>query len=298
MEYMFGLDGMYIKEDSAVTLGKFDGLHRGHQKLISRIRQLESKGCKSVVFTLNSRREKGLLLTDEERREQLEGIGISYLIDCPFVPEIAGMEPEEFVERILVERLHARYLVVGEDFRFGHNRKGDCQTLLKLQKKYGFQVEVVPKESYEDRKISSTYVREALASGDMELVHKLLGYPYYITGEVLHGKRLGRTLGMPTTNLIPTTRKMLPPNGVYASVTSLKGKDYPGVTNIGYKPTVGANFRGVETYLFDFDEDLYGEAIQVKLMKFERPERKFDSLEELRDTMHRDIAFGREYFHE
>ncbi len=298
MEYMFGLDGMYIREDSAVTLGKFDGLHRGHQKLISRIRQLESEGYKSVVFTLNSRRERGLLLTDEERRIHLEHMGISYLIDCPFVAEIANMDPEEFVKNILADKLHARYLVVGEDFRFGHNRTGNCHTLLDLQKTYGFQVEIVSKESYEGREISSTYVREALAEGDMELVHKLLGYSYYVTGEVLHGRRLGRVLGMPTTNLVPTTRKMLPPNGVYASVTVLEGKEYPGITNIGYKPTVGADFKGVETYLFDFDKDLYGETIQVKLQKFERPEKKFDSLEELKNTMHKDIAFGREYFHE
>lgn len=298
MEYMFGLDGMYIKEDSAITLGKFDGLHRGHQKLISRIRQLESKGYKSAVFTLNSRREKGLLLTDEERRNHLERMGISYLIDCPFVTEIAGMAPEEFVKSILVDKLHARRLVVGEDFRFGHNRAGDCRTLQKLQETYGFQVEVVSKESYEGREISSTYVREALAEGNMELVRRLLGYSYYVTGEVLHGRRLGRGLGIPTTNLVPTTRKMLPPNGVYASVTVLDGEEYPGITNIGYKPTVGADFKGVETYLFDFDKDLYGETIQVKLKKFERPEQRFDSLEELKSTMQKDVAFGREYFYE
>ena len=131
------------------------------------------------------------------------------------------MAPEEFVKSILVDKLHARRLVVGEDFRFGHNRAGDCRTLQKLQETYGFQVEVVSKESYEGREISSTYVREALAEGNMELVRRLLGYSYYVTGEVLHGRRLGRGLGIPTTNLVPTTRKMLPPNGVYASVTVL-----------------------------------------------------------------------------
>lgn len=298
MEYMFGLEGFYIQEDSAVTLGKFDGLHRGHQKLIRRILELESKGCKSVVFTLNSKRAKGLLLTDEERREHLEKMGVSYLIDCPFVPEIAGMEPEEFVSRILVDKLHARFLVVGEDFRFGYKRKGDYRTLMELQKIYGFQVEVIRKEQYQGREISSTYVKEALAEGRMELVRELLGYPYYVTGEVLHGRKIGRTLGMPTTNLVPTTRKLLPPNGVYVSMTSIEQGEYQGITNIGYKPTVGADYRGVETYLFDFDGDLYGEMTQVKLLAFERPEMKFDSLEELKKSMHRDIAYGREYFHE
>lgn len=298
MEYMFGLDGFYIKEESAVTLGKFDGFHRGHQKLIGRIRQMENESCKSVVFTLNSRRARGLLLTDEERREHLEKMGVSYLIDCPFVPEIAGMEPEEFVEKILVEKLHAKHLIVGEDFRFGCGRSGDCQTLLSLQKNYGFRVEVVPKEQYQGREISSTYVKEALERGNMELVQQLLGYSYYVSGEVLHGRKIGRTLGMPTTNLVPTTKKLLPPNGVYLSVTEVNEKRYPGITNIGYKPTVGADFRGVETYLFDFDGDLYGEMTRVELLRFERPEQKFDSLQELKERMYQDIAAGREYFHE
>lgn len=298
MEYMRGLQGFSIKEDTAVTLGKFDGLHRGHQKLINRILELEAQDCKSLVFTLNSKRMDGLLLTDEERRGKLEEMGVSYVMDCPFAPDIACMEPEEFVARILVQKLHARYVVVGEDFRFGHNRKGDYHTLMELQKIYGFEVEVIKKMQYLDREISSTYVKEALERGDMELVENLLGYPYFISGEVLHGRKIGRTLGMPTTNLVPTTAKLLPPNGVYASVTFADGREYPGITNIGYKPTVLERFRGVETYIFDFDQDLYGEMIEVRLKKFERPEMKFASLEELKDRMHMDISFGKEYFHE
>ena len=295
MEYMKGIDGLYIQEETAVTLGKFDGVHRGHQKLLSRI--LEKKNLKSVMFTINGRKS-GFVLTDEEKRFMLEKTGLSYLIDCPFIPSVSGMEAEDFVREILVNRLHAKSIVVGKDFHFGYKRGGDASLLLWLQKKYGFQVEVVEKEQYKGRDISSTYVKEALEAGDMELVNDLLGYRYFISGEVLHGRRIGRTLGMPTTNLVPSTKKLLPPNGVYLSRTRIGEQAYYGVTNIGYKPTIGETFRGVETYLFDFDGDLYGENIDVELWKFKRPEMKFDSVEHLKNQMQADIAFGKEYFFE
>ena len=145
MEYMKGIDGLYIQEETAVTLGKFDGVHRGHQKLLSRI--LEKKNLKSVMFTINGRKS-GFVLTDEEKRFMLEKTGLSYLIDCPFIPSGSGMEAEDFVREILVNRLHAKSIVVGKDFHFGYKRGGDATLLLWLQKKYGFQVEVVEKEQY------------------------------------------------------------------------------------------------------------------------------------------------------
>ncbi len=162
MEYMKGIDGLYIPEETAVTLGKFDGVHRGHQKLLSRI--LEKKDKKSVMFTINGRKS-GFVLTSEEKRAMLEKTGLSYLIDCPFVPSVSGMEAETFVREILVNKLHAKSIVVGKDFRFGHNRGGDVNLLLWLQDKYGFQVEVVEKEQYQGRDISSTYVKEMLEAG-------------------------------------------------------------------------------------------------------------------------------------
>ena len=293
MEYMRGIDGLYVQEETAVTLGKFDGLHRGHLQLLQRI--LAKKGLKSVMFTINSRKS-GFLLTIEEKRELLEKSGLSYLIDCPFLPEISGMEAEEFVKEVLVNRLHAKYIAVGKDFRFGYRRGGDVNLLLWLQKKYGFQVEVIEKERYGERDISSTYVKEALAIGNMELVNELLGYRFFVSGEVLHGRRIGRTLGMPTTNLVPTTKKILPPNGVYLSRTRIGDRVYGGVTNIGYKPTIGESFRGVETYIFNFDGDLYGENIEVELWKYKRPEMKFASVDALQEQMEADIAFGKEYF--
>lgn len=295
MEYMIGIDGLYVREDTAVTLGKFDGVHRGHQQLVQRI--LKKKGLKSVMFTINNHRD-GCLMTVEEKRRMLEPMGLSYLIDCPFVPEVSGMDAEDFVREILADRLHAKYIAVGADFRFGYQRKGDAALLLRLQEKYGFWVEVIEKETCRGREISSTYVKEALAQGNMELANELLGYHFFISGEVLHGRKLGRTLGIPTTNLVPTTKKILPPNGVYLSRTILDGKAFPGITNIGYKPTIGENFRGVETYLFNYDGDLYGEVIDVELWKYKRPEIRFESVDALKAQMQADISFGKEYFGE
>lgn len=296
MECVEGTTEFYMEDDCAVTLGKFDSLHRGHQRLIRRVKQLQRDGLKGVVFTLNSNKSE-IFLTKEERENILLKQGISCLIECPFVPEISHMEPEEFVAGILVAQLHAKYIIVGTDFHFGYQRKGDYALLEKLQEKYGFQVEVIHKKQYGGRDISSTYVKEELSKGNMGVVNELLGRPYGITGEVLHGRKIGRTLGMPTTNLIPAKEKLLPPNGVYASKTLIDGIAYSGITNIGYKPSVGAEvFRGVETYIFDFDQDLYGRTIEVLLYTFERPEVKFDSLDKLKEAMHRDIEFGKEYF--
>ena len=175
MEYIQGPGEFYIWEDTAVTLGKFDGLHRGHQKLIRRILELERQGCKSVVFTLSSG-EKGQLLSASERKQRVEQMGVSYFIDYPLVPEILRMEPEEFVSEILVKRLQVRYIIVGEDYRFGYQRKGNYRLLMELQKTYGFCVEVIKKEQYHGKDISSTYIKEVLKTGNMDLANELLGY--------------------------------------------------------------------------------------------------------------------------
>ena len=291
MEYMKGIDGLYIQEETAVTLGKFDGVHRGHQKLLSRI--LEKKNLKSVMFTINGRKS-GFVLTDEEKRFMLEKTGLSYLIDCPFIPSVSGMEAEDFVREILVNRLHAKSIVVGKDFHFGYKRGGDASLLLWLQKKYGFQVEVVEKEQYKGRDISSTYIREALHDGNVKLANELLGYRYYVSGIVLHGRQIGRTIGMPTTNLLPPQEKLLPKDGVYLTRTFVKEDEYYGITNVGYKPTVGGETRrGVETYLFDFDGDLYGQDLMVEFIEFRRPEQKFQSLDELKAHILSDMNWGK-----
>jgi len=295
MKYFCNTTDFHSDGSTAVTLGKFDGLHRGHQKLIEEIISLGSEKIQTAVFALASD-ERPYLLSPEEKKERLEGYNIDYLIRCPFVPEILGMEPETFVKEVLEKRLHAKYIVVGTDFRFGHNRKGDAHFLKMLEKAYNMKVIIVEKECYNGREISSTYVKEALAQGKMELVNELLGYEYPVSGVVQHGKKLGRRLGMPTVNLIPESGKLLPPCGVYYSDVYSGGNQYRGVTNIGYKPTVDGSFLGVETYLYDFHQDIYGKEATVCLRHFERPEQKFASIEALKQQMQKDILSGKEYF--
>ncbi|MCI8744107.1 MAG: bifunctional riboflavin kinase/FAD synthetase [Lachnospiraceae bacterium] len=284
------------EEGTAVSLGKFDGLHQGHRLLIDRILDKKQEGLASLIFTFDFG-ERPALTLPEERRELLRRRQLDYLVECPFVPALAHMEPEDFVTKILKERLHAKYLAVGTDFRFGYQRRGDYRLLQQMSSSCGFQVEVVEKACWKGREISSTYIRDELKQGHMEQVNQLLGYAYSVTGEVLHGRQIGRTLGMPTTNVLPKEQKLLPPNGVYATRTLIAGEVFEGITNIDYKPTVGGETRkGVETYLFDLDRNLYGEIIQVQFYGYERPERRFSGLEALKAQIESDVAWGREFF--
>ena len=288
---------------SSVTLGKFDGLHRGHQKLINLIRREQGEKNRSVIFTFDVSPRSYILhsppkylLTYEERRELAENLGVDILAECPFTEALMHMEPEDFVKEYLAERLHARYLAVGPDFRFGYQRRGTPEVLKELGRTYGFRTEIVEKEKYKGRDISSTFVREELEKGHIEEVNQLLGYTYFTKGEIVHGRQLGRTIGIPTANLIPPVIKKLPPNGVYITESLIQGKTYQGITNVGYKPTVKENFLGVETYLFSCNADLYGQEAEVRFYRYLRPEIKFSSLEELKCQMLKDIEEGKSYF--
>ena len=290
-----------IPEMSAITLGKFDGIHKGHQKLMKMILAKKEQGLKSVVFTFGQMPGtfffgKGrTILTRKERQLHLERMGIDYMIECPFVPEVIQMEPEKFIEDVLVNQLHVKYIAVGPDFRFGHNRKGSVGVLKKMASVYGYEVEVFDKECLDDKVISSTYVRHMLEIGEMETVQKLLGYPYYVSGTVVHGHAIGRKLGIPTINLIPDDDKMLPPNGVYLTKTVWEENQIFGITNVGCKPTIsGEEAKGIETHLYDFDGDLYDKELTVEFYAYHRPERRFESLEDLKSQLARDAVWGRE----
>jgi len=301
MDYITGEITFHMENPSAVSLGKFDGLHRGHQKLIRHVLEQKKRGLSTVIFTFEknpTRMLSGLsgqnIMTNKERKDMLEAAGIDRLLECPFVPELSHMEPERFIEEVLVRQMKAAFVAVGEDFHFGYQRRGDCRLLEKMGERYGFQTEVIEKEQSHGRDISSTYVREALHEGNIPLANELLGYRYFVSGEVLHGRQIGRTLGLPTTNLVPPDDKLLPPNGVYLTRTIMEEGDYYGITNIGYKPTVGGETRkGVETFLFDFSGDLYGRFLKVEFLEFERPEQKFKSLEELKARILSDVYWGK-----
>lgn len=296
MKLVKDLSEISIKAQTAVTLGKFDGLHLGHQKLIHQVLKKKQEGYLSTVFTFDRPPQKLLtgsankiILTNEEKQKMLKDMQVDLLIQCPFTNETAQIEPEDFIKDVLKKKLNVKYLAVGTDFRFGHNRKGDIDLLDKLAKRYHYQLVVLAKERHEEQNISSTYIKELIVQGKMKKVSEFLGYPYFLSGKVIQGKQLGRTIGVPTANIIPDERKLLPPNGVYASRFWVEGHFYYGMTNIGLRPTVENTIeKNVETYLFNFEQDIYGKEIIVELLEYEREEVRFHSIEVLKEQLYLD----------
>ena len=273
----------------AVTLGKFDGIHIGHTKLIRNITQYSGEnGLLSVVFAIEM--ADGSVLSHDERAVFLDSLGVDLLIECPFSRQFMMLSPEDFVRNVLAKTLHAGYVCVGPDFVFGHHREGTTASLQEFGKSYGFQTIILQKERLRGEDVSSTRVRSALFRGDMEFVSKLLGRPYPVMGEVAHGRHIGTGIGIPTVNVIPEKGKILPPDGVYASVTYLPdGTKKKGLTNIGVRPTVGGTTRRAETSLLEFHSDLYGETVTTELLRFIRPEQKFSGLDALKEQIRRDV---------
>lgn len=303
MEYINKIDDIKIDKKTAITLGKFDGVHLGHQKLINKVISKQEEGFQSVLFTFDKlvgaflrETDQGLLLTKEERHDVFSKYSLDYIVECEFTEEFAHMSAEDFIEEILVKRLNVSYIAVGTDFTFGYKATGNYQLLQQYAPKFGYEVEVVEKIAYKGSEISSTRIRKCIEAGQIEDANHMLGFQYPIRGKVLHGKKLGRTLGIPTTNLVPSEEKLLPPNGVYVSRTVIGDEIYDGVTSIGYKPTVSNELiLGVETFIFDYSGDLYGVTIQIELCIFERPELKFDSIDQLKEEMNKDIEFAKKY---
>ena len=294
MQYIKGIESHNWENRTAVTLGKFDGLHRGHQKLISKIEEYGRDGCESVVCVFDMHRES--LMTKKERRVRLEG-RVDWLVEYPFTKELREMEAEDFIREILWKRLHAAHIVIGTDFSFGYEKRGNADMLAAYAQKYGYTLDVIEKEKYQGRVISSTYIKEALSQGDVALAAELLGYPYEMSGVVEHGRQLGRTLGFPSMNIEPQPEKILPRFGVYACRVKIGGAWYPGIGNAGVKPTVtDEHKRLLEVFVFGYKGNAYGREITAQFCEFERPETKFASVEELKAHVEGDIRFGEKYF--
>lgn len=288
-----------LDRPGAVAIGKFDGIHLGHQKLIQKIIEQKAKGYLATVFTFDTSAaaffggEEKELTTREEKRIVFEKMGVDVLIEFPLNRETAATEPVEFVQRYLVSQMQAAYICAGTDLSFGRRGAGNYELLQQYADSYGYQVELIDKVRMDGEEVSSTRVREAVRTGQMEAAARMLGTPYSVSGTVEHGRRLGRTIGMPTANLLPEQDKLLPPNGVYYSKVLMGGRIYRSITNIGCKPTVSENhIMGVETYLYDFAGDIYGKDISVQLLAFRRPEMKFDGVDSLKAQMQKDIAAG------
>ena len=291
-------------EPTVITLGKFDGVHRGHQVLIRGILEYRDSFIqtnatagerpRAVVFSFDMGRDT--LLSKPERRELLRGMGVDTLIECPFVKEISSMDAETFVSKVLVGEMKTIHLTVGADFHFGRGRAGDTALLKDLGRKMGFTVDVVPKLKDQGEDISSTRIRAAIDKGCMEEAARLLGRPYVISGCIRHGRHIGSSIGFPTTNLFPEKGKSLPPFGVYTTESRVGESTWKGITNVGVRPTVGGENVSVETFLFDCGEDLYGKQQTVSFLHFMRPETKFDSLEALKAQIEEDKRAGEAFF--
>lgn len=305
MRYIHDTQNFTIEDSTVVTLGKFDGIHLGHLKLMETVRSkaFEYK-AKSAVFTFDHipvslcpSANQSFIMTNTERRRVIENLDIDILIEYPFTNFFMNMEAEDFLKSIVRDMLHAKCVVVGTDYTFGKDRRGNARMLERMAGELGFEVIVLEKECYEDREISSTYVREELKVGHMETVNMLLGRPYSIYGIIAKGSQIGRTMQLPTINIYPPAGKLLPQNGVYASVTVINGEQFYGVTNIGVKPTVKDSSEvSVETFLFDFERDIYGTEVTVQLRHFQRPEMKFGDIDALHKQINLDIAFAKELF--
>ncbi len=304
MRIISGTSDFRIEESTVVAIGKFDGIHKGHGEIIKKMLEYKSRGFKMAVFTFNIppasvfyERNQKVLTTNEEKRKIFQELSVDYLIEFPFGKAVAGISAEQFIKRILLDRLHMKAAVVGTDCRFGYQGLGDAALLRAFGERHGFETVVVDKMMYEGREISSTYVREEIEAGNIVKANQLLLRPYLFYGKVVHGRRLGRTLGMPTVNLLPEPEKLLPPCGVYFSRVNHMGQEYRAITNIGSKPTVSGEepVIGIETYVYNFDEEIYGDYLYVSLYQFVRGEIKFSTVEELKEQMQKDIQKGEKW---
>ncbi|MBR6643741.1 MAG: bifunctional riboflavin kinase/FAD synthetase [Lachnospiraceae bacterium] len=289
---------------TSVTLGKFDGVHLGHRMLIENVVAAKKNGCTPTVFTFDKfpsqflRKETVTSIFVEEEKEQLlEELGIERYVLFPFHEQTASMEPEEFVEEILVKTMKVQELYVGADFRFGKGRKGNATLLEALAQKHGFTFRAVDKRMYKGAEVSSSRIRDCIVNGEMEDAAAMLGMPYQILGEIIHGRSLGHKIGVPTINQTVPEGKILPRLGVYCARVTVAGNIYYGIANVGSKPTVQEEcIYGVETHLFSCSEDLYGKQAKTELLHFVRPEQKFASIEELRLKLEQDKEIGRGFF--
>lgn len=292
----------HLENKSAVALGKFDGIHLGHRRLLDRVLEQKKQGLRTVVFTFDTSAasffggEEKELTTREEKRDAFSRLGIDVLIEFPLNRETAATEPEEFVAHYLAAQMQTSYLCAGPDISFGKGGAGDYALLADYAKTYGYRVELIDKVRVDGEEVSSTRVRQAVRAGEMEKAAAMMGAPYRVSGKVAHGRQLGRKLGMPTANLIPDERKLLPPNGVYYSRARLGEKIYRGISNVGYKPTVSEEkILGVETYLYDFTGEVYDRDMDVELLAFRREERVFENVEALRRQIEADVEAGRNF---
>lgn len=301
MKIYHGLDDFTPLDYAVVTSGTFDGVHVGHQKILSRLKETaEKNNGETVVITywphprlvLHPEDESlKLLNTFEEKAVLLKEQGIKHLVRIPFTKDFSQLTSHEFITRVLVETIGTRKLVIGYDHRFGKNREGSFEELQRNGPTYGFDVEEIPRQDVDNLGVSSTRIRKALEEGDIQTATHFLGRPYAITGRVVMGDKLGRMLGYPTANIeIETRYKLIPADGIYAVTVDQRDARYRGMLYIGNRPTVAGQKRNIEVNIFDFSREIYGEDITVHFHHLIRHDVKFHDLESLKIQLGKDKA--------
>ncbi|GAB2763560.1 bifunctional riboflavin kinase/FAD synthetase [Salinimicrobium soli] len=290
---------------TVVTIGTFDGVHVGHQKIIERlVNTAKMSNLESAILTffphprmvLQKDADIKLINTIDERREILEKSGVDHLIIHPFTQQFSRLTAREFVRDILVNKLRAKKIIIGYDHRFGRNRTADIHDLRKFGIEYGFDVEEISKQDIEEVAVSSTKIRKALLEGQVEKANRYLSYPFALAGTVVEGRGLGKEFNYPTANLeVKEEYKLIPKNGVYVVRTEIEGIPVFGMMNIGTNPTVGGTKKTIETHFFDLEMDLYGRYLSIQLLTRIRDEKKFETIEGLKTAMKQDEAFSRQY---
>lgn len=304
MEVFAGIESINRQlKNPVLTIGNFDGVHRGHQALFARVRQWAQKlDGESVVMTFNPQPLQVLMpgkapfcITSHERKlELLASCGIDATIVIPFSKKFAQISATDFVSKILLGAIGIKAIVVGYDYRFGRGREGNIEFLRKMGEQNGFQVDTVSGLRVEETVVSSTTIRQLIRKGDIKSAGRMLGRPYEISGEVVTGRKRGaRLLGFPTAN-IPVSRLACPKPGVYAVVAELEGKKYGGAANLGYNPTFGDVDLALEVHLFDFNQEIYGQRLTVRFLERLRDEKRFEGVEQLAAQIHKDLQKARE----
>ncbi|MBD0836541.1 bifunctional riboflavin kinase/FAD synthetase [Aestuariibaculum suncheonense] len=296
------------KQDTVVTIGTFDGVHIGHQKIINRLINTGKQAhLKSVILTffphprmvLQKDSSIKLINTIDERRTILEGLGLDYLLIKKFTKDFSRLTAEDFVKEILVDTLHAKKVIIGYDHRFGRNRNADINDLIKFGALYGFDVEEISAQDIDDVSVSSTKIRVALEEGDIDKANSYLGYNFMLTGTVVEGKALGRQIDYPTANIkIAEDYKLIPKQGAYVVQSMIDGKPVFGMMNIGTNPTVEGKQESIEVHFFNFSKDIYGKGLQIALLHRIRDEKKFESVEALKEQLLKDKETSLSYLAE
>lgn len=299
MTIIKSLDEIKNIENSIVTIGNFDGVHKGHTQLIKKtVDQAKKNNFKSIVFTFENHpmryfRSNSIknLITNEDKIKLLESLGVDIIVMIPFDEYMTKISAQDFVKHILFDKLKCKKAIVGHDFKFARKKEADAHMLKKIGKIYNMEVEVIKPIKIKNVRVSSTYIRELIESGNVCNVKEFLGRNYSIEGEVIHAKKLGRTIGFPTANLSINDNIIIPKNGIYAVKVYLGNREFYGATNIGYNPTVNGESLSIETNILDFDEDIYGEILKIEFLERIRDEKKFNSLDELKNQLKQDVNF-------